>query len=157
MGGNQDVGWCTGPASRIQDCCGGCCPDGDVYLMNGNCKCTRPDAPECMVPESWWGYQCDNVTCTKETGVTVVPGSKGGCCLGWKQTQNCDPHGPPDSADDKSCGTVIRASFKDSGYCLCQNNVKVYGNGCYGLPGGFDGKTCNDVCSDKTLNPTCGA
>eukprot|EP01047_Picozoa_sp_COSAG01_P080746 COSAG01_NODE_15819_length_1296_cov_1.210526_2_plen_358_part_00 len=53
-------GWCTGPAARIDDCCGGCCDQGDHYLNNFDQSCATATTPdlcrEHMDGGSWKDY-----------------------------------------------------------------------------------------------------
>eukprot|EP00040_Diaphanoeca_grandis_P000572 m.15796 g.15796 ORF g.15796 m.15796 type:complete len:1168 (-) comp10754_c0_seq1:58-3561(-) len=75
--------------------------------------------------------------------ISLPPLPAPGGCVGWMNTDNCDPHGPRDPGNDQSCSAVL-ASNGNSGYCQCAHNVKVYGNGCGG-PRGV--KTCEEACN----------
>jgi len=66
-----------------------------------------------------------------------------GGCVGWKNTDNCDSHGPLDPSNDLPCDAKL-SSGGNSGFCLCANHVKVYGDGCGG-PAGV--RTCEQACN----------
>ena len=78
------------------------------------------------------------------TGMHPLPPKPApGGCQGWKQTMNCDAHGPADPTNNKPCNATL-GTKGESGYCLCAHGVKVYGSGCGG-PAGV--KNCNEACS----------
>lgn len=77
-------------------------------------------------------------------GLTELPPLPApGGCVGWKNTKNCDPHGPRNPSADRDCNATLDPKG-DSGYCLCAGGVKVYGDGCGGPSGD---KNCNDACN----------
>ena len=76
-------------------------------------------------------------------GISLPPLPPPGGCQGWKNTDNCDPHGPRNPSADAGCNSTI-GTAGDSGYCLCAGGVKVYGDGC-GHPAGYD--TCTKACA----------
>ena len=75
--------------------------------------------------------------------IALPPLPPPGGCQGWKNTANCDSHGPRYPGGDKGCNNTI-GTGGDSGYCLCAGGVKVYGDGC-GHPTGYD--TCTKACA----------
>jgi len=64
-------------------------------------------------------------------------------CISWRQTGNCDPNGPREPQNDKSCDTPITAG---SGFCECAGGVKRQLSNC-------DGKdfTCAAACAGDTF------
>ena len=82
-------------------------------------------------------------------------GIESSACVMWRNTANCDPHGPrlpSNIALDQPC-TGVNSTLKaqgDSGYCECKAG-NIYGVGC-GAPTGFAGKTCADVCAAGTAH-----
>lgn len=63
-------------------------------------------------------------------------------CTSWRQTGNCDPNGPREPQNDKSCDTLIGGDHSPSGYCECEGGVKRQLTDC--SPVSF---TCTDVCA----------
>ena len=69
-----------------------------------------------------------------------------GNCVAWRQTGNCDPDGPREQQNDKSCTAIIDDGW--SGYCECSDGVKRMKKGCDA--GGF--ATCNEACISGKLH-----
>lgn len=74
--------------------------------------------------------------------IELPPKPAPGGCVGWKQTKKCDAHGPPDPQHDLPCNATLH-DHGQSGYCLCAEGAKVFGNGCGG-PTGFH--NCEQAC-----------
>ena len=79
-----------------------------------------------------------------------------GGCVGWFQTQNCNPDGPldpPGLHTQKSCTTVISSGTGQySGYCLCAKGVRIKSNSC--APPGGGTKSCEELCDNPIAFPT---
>merc|ERR1719316_118339 len=68
----------------------------------------------------------------------IIPG-QGLPCVAWRKALNCDPSGPRDPMDDKSCFEHISAL--EAGFCECQNLQHTWA-----VPCGHRPSNCNDEC-----------
>jgi hypothetical protein len=64
-------------------------------------------------------------------------------CVMWRQTGNCDPDGPRQPRDDKSCDVVIQDGI--SGYCECAGGIRKKRAAC--SVGAY--ATCNLACASN--------
>jgi alpha-mannosidase len=83
----------------------------------------------------WGWYNSSTGGCTVDKADGTIPALK---CTSWRQTGNCDPNGPREPQNDKSCDTEIT---KGSGYCECEGGVKRQLSDCSGKS-----FTCAAVC-----------
>merc|ERR1712139_679382 len=95
----------------------------------------------------WGWYNSSTGGCTTEKNDGSVPSLS---CVSWRQTGNCDPHGPLEPKNDKSCDTVITGS--PSGFCECEGGVKRYLTGCTEKDYKF---TCADACTAEKIYYGC--
>lgn len=50
-------------------------------------------------------------------------------CVAWRKTLDCDPSGPRDPKNDKSCTAIVPEG--ESGYCECENYVQTAAAPCH--------------------------
>jgi alpha-mannosidase len=95
----------------------------------------------------WGWYNSSTGGCTTEDNDGSIPTLK---CVSWRQTGNCDPNGPREPDNDKTCDTVIKGS--PSGFCECEGGVRRYMTGCQEKDFNF---TCSDACTAKKIYYGC--
>jgi len=95
----------------------------------------------------WGWYNSSTGGCTVEQNDGTVAPLK---CVSWRQTKNCDPKGPLEPENDKSCDTVITG--KSSGFCECEGGVKRYLSGCQDKEPDL---TCANVCKADVIYYGC--
>ena len=64
-----------------------------------------------------------------------------GGCISWRQTGECNPHGPREQENDKSCDEIIPDGH--SGFCECHRGERKLLKGC--SKGEFE--SCNAACN----------
>ena len=60
-------------------------------------------------------------------------------CVAWRNTGNCDPHGPREPKNDLSCAETVQQGA--SGYCECADGRRVLESSCTHAP-----FKCGDSC-----------